>query len=74
MHFSSGVAPPSLHRSRKPLLRMKHLAQALLPRPDLDTLAEARRASDLRDLELINRHADVLNAEAEDVLGYQADL
>jgi metal-responsive CopG/Arc/MetJ family transcriptional regulator len=36
--------------------------------------AEARRAADARDLEAINRHADALNAEAEDVLSYQADL
>lgn len=26
-----------------------------------------------RDAQLINAHADELNAEAEDVLGYQAD-
>lgn len=36
--------------------------------------AEARKAADLRDLALINQHADALNAEAEDVLTYQADL
>ena len=36
--------------------------------------AEARRAADRRDLALINDHADALNAEAEDVLTYQADL
>ena len=35
--------------------------------------AAARRASDLKDLDLINRHADALNAEAEDVLAYQVD-
>lgn len=34
----------------------------------------ARKAADQRDLELINQHADRLNAEAEDVLGYQVDL
>ena len=34
----------------------------------------ARQATEARDLELINRHADELNAEAEDVLSYQADL
>ena len=34
----------------------------------------ARRAADERDLALINKHADALNAEADDVLGYQADL
>jgi metal-responsive CopG/Arc/MetJ family transcriptional regulator len=39
------------------------------------TLAsETRRARDVRDFDLINRHADRLNAEAEDVLSYQVDL
>jgi metal-responsive CopG/Arc/MetJ family transcriptional regulator len=32
----------------------------------------ARARRDARDIELINRHADELNAEAEDVLRYQA--
>jgi metal-responsive CopG/Arc/MetJ family transcriptional regulator len=36
--------------------------------------ARARQAADARDLALLNRHADALNAEAGDVLGYQADL
>jgi metal-responsive CopG/Arc/MetJ family transcriptional regulator len=36
--------------------------------------ARTRRLADERDLEIINRHADRLNAEAEDVLGYQTDL
>ena len=36
--------------------------------------ARARRVADERDLEIINRHADRLNAEAEDVLDYQTDL
>jgi metal-responsive CopG/Arc/MetJ family transcriptional regulator len=36
--------------------------------------AEARRAADRRELALINRHADQLNAEAADVLKYQVDL
>lgn len=34
--------------------------------------ARARRTADARDLALINRHADCLNAEADDVLAYQA--
>ncbi|MDO8587195.1 MAG: hypothetical protein Q7T82_09160 [Armatimonadota bacterium] len=33
-----------------------------------------RRAIEQRDVEIINRLADKLNAEAEDVLGYQAPL
>ena len=32
----------------------------------------ARAQRDARDIELINRHADELNAEAEDVLRHQA--
>lgn len=36
--------------------------------------ARTRRLADQRDLEIINRHADGLNAEAEDVLDYQADV
>lgn len=36
--------------------------------------AEARRAADLRDLAIINAHANELNAEAEDVLAYQVDV
>jgi len=36
--------------------------------------AEARKAADSRDLALIDEHADELNAEAEDVLTYQADV
>jgi metal-responsive CopG/Arc/MetJ family transcriptional regulator len=36
--------------------------------------AEARRAADLRDLTLINKHAAQLNAEADDVLAYQTQL
>lgn len=37
-------------------------------------MSEARRASDLRDLAVINENAAALNAEAEDVLAYQAEL
>jgi metal-responsive CopG/Arc/MetJ family transcriptional regulator len=34
----------------------------------------ARTEAERRDLELINRHAETLNAEAEDVLAYQSPL
>jgi len=34
----------------------------------------ARKKAERRDLEIINRHADSLNAEAEDVLTYQVPL
>ena len=33
-----------------------------------------REKAEKRDLEIINRSADSLNAEAEDVLGYQVPL
>jgi metal-responsive CopG/Arc/MetJ family transcriptional regulator len=33
--------------------------------------ARARRRADQRDLALIDAHADALNTEARDVLGYQ---
>jgi len=36
--------------------------------------AEARRAADRKDLDLINEHSAELNAEAEDVLSYQKEL
>ena len=34
----------------------------------------ARQEAEKRDLEIINRRADLLNTEAEDVLTYQAPL
>ena len=40
-----------------------------------DFLAQlARKKAEQRDLDIINRHADSLNAEAEDVLTYQVPL
>ena len=36
--------------------------------------AELDRERDRRELELINRNADKLNEEAEDVLSYQVEL
>jgi hypothetical protein len=35
-------------------------------------IEQAKAARDVREIELINKHADELNAEAEDVLRYQA--
>jgi metal-responsive CopG/Arc/MetJ family transcriptional regulator len=35
--------------------------------------AESRKAANVRDLDLINRHSQQLNREAEDVLEYQED-
>jgi len=34
----------------------------------------AKRRRDLNDMAILNKHADVLNKEADDVLSYQADL
>jgi metal-responsive CopG/Arc/MetJ family transcriptional regulator len=34
----------------------------------------ARKRAERRDLEIINRHADALNAEAEDVLTFQVTV
>lgn len=36
--------------------------------------AQAKRTRDAQDLEILNRRAEALNAEAEDVLSYQVDL
>jgi metal-responsive CopG/Arc/MetJ family transcriptional regulator len=33
-----------------------------------------KKEAELRDLEIINKHADALNNEAEDVLGYQVPI
>ena len=38
----------------------------------LNTMARRRR--DLQDIEILNRRADALNKEAEEVLAYQVDL
>jgi len=35
--------------------------------------AEAKRRRDLQDSEILNRRADALNREAEDVLSYQVE-
>ncbi|MCA1786256.1 MAG: hypothetical protein LC657_09775 [Desulfobacteraceae bacterium] len=33
-----------------------------------------KKAAELSDLEIINKHAEALNNEAEDVLGYQTPV
>jgi metal-responsive CopG/Arc/MetJ family transcriptional regulator len=51
----------------------KHSRSALIERVLRQYLAaRARAKADARDLEILNRAADELNAEAEDVLDYQA--
>ena len=48
--------------------------QALLDKEAIHEVVYRRaRATDARDLALINEHADRLNAEAGDVLGYQVE-
>ena len=41
----------------------------------LEFIERRRRADrDARDLEILNRSADALNEEVEDILGYQAEM
>ncbi len=48
---------------------------ALIEQAVRDFLAAAAKCRrDAQDLEILNRRADVLNEEAEDVLSYQAEL
>lgn len=48
---------------------------ALIERAIRDFLAAlAKRRRDAQDLEILNRRADALNEEAEDVLSYQVDV
>ena len=48
---------------------------ALIERAVRDFLATAaQRQREARDLEILNRHAEALNAEAADVLSYQVEL
>jgi hypothetical protein len=56
--------------ARKGETRSKAIARLLRER----LAAEARRAADAKDLEAISRQAEALNAEVEDVLGYQGGL
>ena len=51
----------------------ERLSQARNALERLRMSEEERAEIDRRDAEIINAHADELNAEAEDVLGYQAD-
>jgi metal-responsive CopG/Arc/MetJ family transcriptional regulator len=36
--------------------------------------AQAQRTRDMQDLEILNRRAETLNVEAEDVFSYQVEL
>jgi len=55
------------------LVRDGESRSAFIERALRDFVSERQRArADARDLAILNRHADSLNAEAADVLGYQA--
>ncbi|TMA35384.1 MAG: hypothetical protein E6J79_15110 [Deltaproteobacteria bacterium] len=51
----------------------EQLDQARVALERMKRTAEERAKRDARDAEVIKAHLDELNAEAEDVLGYQAD-
>ncbi len=57
------------HRAPNPPERDEIIAAALRA-----YFAWPRRGEDASDLESINAHAEALNAEAEDALGYQIPL
>lgn len=53
----------------------KHSRSAIIERGLREYLRQRERAAmNARELEILNREADRLNAEAEDVLQYQADI
>ncbi len=55
------------------LVRDGESRSAFIERALRDFVSERQRArADAKDLAILNRHADSLNAEAADVLGYQA--
>jgi metal-responsive CopG/Arc/MetJ family transcriptional regulator len=57
------------------LLSQYGTRSALIEQAVRDFLAaQAQRMRDAQDLDILNRRAEALNAEAEDVLSYQVDL
>ena len=60
-----------IDRRARPKLSRSAFIEALLQRYLKE---QAQAAVDARDLAILNRAADQLNAEAEDVLSYQASL
>lgn len=55
------------------LVRDGESRSAFIERALRDLVSERQRArADAKDLAILNRHADSLNAEAADILGYQA--
>jgi metal-responsive CopG/Arc/MetJ family transcriptional regulator len=57
------------------LLSQYGTRSALIEQAVRDFLAaQAQRRRDAQDLEILNRRAETLNVEAEDVLSYQVEL
>ena len=57
------------------LLSQYGTRSALIEQAVRDFLAaQTQRTRDAQDLNILNRRAEALNAEAEDVLSYQVDL
>lgn len=65
--FDGQAFPGSRSTITTPDLSLKVAAKALLAQL-------AREELNSRNLEIINRHADRLNAEASDVLAYQVEM
>ena len=64
-----------LIRQRAALSSQYGTRSALIERAVRDFLATAaQRQREARDLEILNRRAEALNAEAADVLSYQIEL
>jgi predicted transcriptional regulator len=65
---------PDLVRALDRLAGVGGSRSAVIERAIREFLArEARQAEDARELEIIDRNADRLNREAEDVLDYQGE-
>jgi len=70
--MNSGANRRTIHRLVDELPE-EELDQARVVLERMKLTAEERAKRDARDAEIISAHVDELNAEAEDVLGYQAD-
>lgn len=80
-YFGSMKVKTSITLSPEILLALDELARNVSNRSRLIEQAvvefvarHQREARDKRDLEILNREADRLNREAEDVLAYQVEL
>ncbi len=72
---TSITLPEEMLRSLDRVAGSKSNRSQLIERAVREMLAARERSErDARDIEVINRHADRLNAEAADVLDYQVKL